>query len=101
MLFRAVKKVQTAFPGDLPEANLSDDQAGGESQSSLPLYIRVLTLLGRNFDRFYPYLGQIFHLLLPARLEGHAAGLGTDGFSLCMQENSFLRETTIQRMSLS
>ena len=77
--------------GVFPAANFSDGKAEGESRISQPLYLRVLTLLGRNFDRFYPYLGQIFHLLLPVRLEGHAARLGTDGFSLCMQESSFLR----------
>ena len=77
--------------GVFPAANFSDGKAEGESRISQPLYLRVLTLLGRNFDRFYPYLGQIFHLLLPVRLEGHAARLGTDGFSLCMQERSFLR----------
>ena len=88
---REVENVQTECPGVLPAANLSYDRAGGEPRISQPLHSRVLTLLGRNFDRFYPYLGQIFHLLVPARLEGHAARLGTDGFSLCMQESSFLQ----------
>lgn len=86
------KKGRPDCPGMLPAANFSDGKAGETTRSPQPLYIRVLTLLGRNFDRFYPYLGQMFHLLLPARLEGHAARLGTDGFSLCMQESSFLRD---------
>lgn len=77
--------------GVLLAANISDGKAGGEPRIPQPLYIRVLTLLGRKYERYYPYLGQIYHLLLPARLEGHTARLGTDGFSLCMQESSFLR----------
>ena len=90
LLSLAVAKGQMDCLGVLLAADHSMEISGRKQQHRQSLCTRVLTLLGRKFDRYYPWLGQIFHLLLPARTEGYVARLGTDGFSLCLQETSFL-----------
>lgn len=58
-------------------------------KSVRPLYTRILDLLGRRFDRFRPYLGQMFHML-PVCLKEDMGWLGTDGFSLFVREKDLL-----------
>lgn len=82
----AVKKGQTDCLGVLWGPT---DTGGHGMEEKQPLWKRVLLLAGRRIDRGWPYLGQVFYLLSPESRESMAY-MGSDGFSLFIQEKAFL-----------
>lgn len=92
LLCMAVKKGQTDCLGALMSPEKTEEKPPEvlpSDKAALPLFKRILDLLGRQFDRHRPYLGQLFHLL-PAKMKEDICWLGTDGFLLFFREKSLL-----------